>query len=98
LTAFPITLTSASLPVSFPTLKVTSYEEAVTNLEDALQFLQSKGDIYLLRQTNFRKSFFKRKTIGFRKGTTNQKSLIILPNPNIVSLKLVKTLSELYNV
>jgi hypothetical protein len=31
--------------ISIPTLKVTSYKEAVTNLEDALQFLQSKGDI-----------------------------------------------------
>ena len=28
-----------------PVLKITSYKEAVANLEDALQFLQSKGDI-----------------------------------------------------
>jgi hypothetical protein len=46
LTAFPITLTSASWPVSLPTLKVTSYKEAVTNLEDALQFLQTGRHYY----------------------------------------------------
>ena len=31
--------------IFIPTLKVTSYKEAITNLEDALQFLESKGDI-----------------------------------------------------